>query len=161
MNGNSSRYLSFGPFTHPQRSADGVSAKLLLALASSLFVLLAGCAAGPALKDDPQQWQAKVTERANQRWALIAAKEFDKAFAMYTDASRKDFTPAMLQAQILRIRALTGAVDQVECGTEYCEATVNVVINLRIPRVGNKQQTAPFKERWVIESGELRLLRPE
>jgi hypothetical protein len=133
----------------------------LVVLASAVSAFGVGCSTAPSLKDDPQAWQAKTLQRANERWALIAAKEFDKAFAMYTEASRKDFTPAMLRAQIARIRALSGSVEQVECNAEYCEATVNVVINLRIPRVGNKQQTAPFKERWVVESGELRLLRPE
>jgi hypothetical protein len=149
-----SRALLIGIAAHLRQTSP-----LLFAIAISFAG--AGCSTSPALKDDPQFWQTKVTQLANERWALIAAKDFDKAFAMYTEASRKDFTPGMLRAQIVRIRALSGAVDQVECGTDYCEVTVNVVINLRIPRVGNKQQTAPFKERWVVESGQMRLLRPE
>ncbi len=134
------------------------------AVVALLFVIaitsFAGCASVPStIKEDPKFWQKRAVERANQRWAHIRAKEYEKAFAMYTQVSQKDFSPEILGRQIAQTRMSNGVAESAECKEEACEVTVNIDITIHIPRVGNKQQTVPFKEQWVVESGEIRLLR--
>jgi hypothetical protein len=136
----------------------------LACIASIASLWIAGCATkptAPSLAENKAYWQEQAMQRANLRWAHIRAKRYGEAYAMYTQASRKDFTPEMLARTIQNIRANDGKVDRAECTDEKCEVWVNVELTFKIPRVGNKQQIVPFAEQWVPEEGEIRLLRPQ
>jgi hypothetical protein len=140
------------------------------AVAAVAAALLGGCAtspnegdateaSAPSLRENRAVWEQRARDRANERWAHIKEKRFDKAHTYFTAASSKGFTPEMLSINIQNLRASEGAVDRVECTDEKCEVWVNVSITLRIPRVGNKQQLVPLREDWVIEKNEFHLLR--
>jgi hypothetical protein len=134
--------------------------KSLRAFACSLA--LTACVSAPQLptfKENPKFWETRVVERANQRWAHVRAGEFAKAHALYTEASRRNFTAADFERQIKQTQMNDGVAESAECTVEFCEVALSVKLTLRIPRVGNKQQTAPFRERWVIENGDIYLLR--
>jgi hypothetical protein len=156
--------LSTKPQPNGSFSAKAISLVLLLFLVF-VSISLSACTtappakAMPSIKEDPKFWEKRTMERANQRWAHIRAKEFEQAFAMYTQTSQKDFSAEMLSRQIAQTRMSNGIAESVECNEEVCEVTVNIEITMRIPRVGNKQQTVPFKEQWIVEAGEIRLLR--
>ncbi len=108
---------------------------------------------------DKAEWEKLATERANARWALIAEKKFEEAFAFYTDASARDASPAVLGVNMRNMRALGGKVESADCSPTQCEVSVGVTVLFPIPRVGNKQQIIPFKEIWTPEKGTLRLIR--
>jgi PBP1b-binding outer membrane lipoprotein LpoB len=114
-----------------------------------------------AVQLDRTKWESVARERADARWEHISAKRFKEAFAMYTDASRRDISPDHLARDIRNIRALSGKVDTVACDADKCDVRVNVTLVIRIPRVGNKQQTVPMTEVWIPEAGEMRLIRPQ
>jgi hypothetical protein len=137
------------------------------ALCFALPLAIAACASAPptpsapaALIFDKEKWEALVRERVDARWQYIEKKDFEPAFAFYTAASRKDLTYQTLALNIRNMRAVTGKADTVECTPEKCDVKVNVTLTVRIPRVGNKQQTVPFQEVWIPENGSLYLIRP-
>ncbi len=138
-----------------------------LLLSSILIGLIAGCAtkspepsAPPPLVFDKAKWEALARERVDARWQHIEKKDFEPAFKMYTEASKKDATFQLLALNIRNMRAIAGKADTIECSPEKCDVKVNVTLVIRIPRVGNKQQIVPFQEVWVPENGSLYLIRP-
>jgi hypothetical protein len=143
--------------------------KSLVAMAGLATALLVGCASGPEkapeLKPPPVfdkvVWEAMAIQRANERWRLIQQKNYAEAFAYYTAASRKDVTPANLETNIRNMRASAGNAVAADCNPEKCTVSVDTTVSIRIPRVGNKQQTVPFPEVWVPENGSLYLIRPQ
>jgi hypothetical protein len=136
------------------------------ALCAAVLFSMAGCASTQRpiepvpLTFDKAKWEALARERADARWQFIEKKDFEPAFNFYTAASRKDATYQLLGLNVRNMRAVTGKADTIECTPEKCDVKVNVIITIRIPRVGNKQQTVPFNEVWVPEKGSLYLIRP-
>lgn len=157
-------FFSLKPYSNQRFNSKAISLVSLLFLVL-VSILLSACTTAPpakvmpSIKEDPKFWEKRAMERANQRWVHIRAREFEQAFAMYTQASQKDFSAEMLSRQITQTRMSNGIAESAECKEEVCEVTVNIEITMRIPRVGNKQQTVPFKEQWMVEAGEIRLLR--
>jgi hypothetical protein len=141
----------------------------LHALASIGAVLAAGCASTaektlelkPPPAFDKPVWEALAVQRANERWQLIQQQKLPPAFEYYTAASRRDVTVANLEANIRNMRASAGKAVSAECAPDQCTVTVDTTVTIRIPRVGNKQQTVPFTEVWVPENGSLYLIRPQ
>lgn len=148
----------------PSLFRDISSRSIKICVLWTAIVLVSGCASTPTtvvptLKDGKAFWEARALERANTRWEHIVAKDFDKAFNMYTTTSRKAFSPELLRRTIAHTKMIDGKVDRVVCGDESCEVWVNTTLIISIPRVGNKQQIVPFREQWVVEDNEIRLLR--
>lgn len=135
------------------------------ALLLLLSAFLSGCAtpgssqSGEVLAYDKTKWESLAVARADERWRLIGEKKFDQAFEYFTVASRRDVTSTVVATQARNLRVESAKADSAVCTPEQCEVTINLTVNLRIPRVGNKQQTFPFKEYWAPEAGTLRLIR--
>ena len=137
------------------------SSSLLVAvlfLSAGVFTL-GGCASVPSLAENPAIWVEIAKKRSVERWQLLLASQYDKAFAMYTTPSKANFDAAGLRAMVGGMRTKAANVTDATCNPEYCEVGVDITVTIRLQRVGLKQQVVPVRERWVVEDSELRLIR--
>lgn len=127
--------------------------------ALAVCFLSTGCVTAPTMEEDSAYWEAKAKVAAEQRWSQIAADNYDAAHAAFTEASKVAYTPSDLRSHWGQFRPQGGTVDSVKCSQELCTVRVLVSLSVRIPRVGFKQQRVPFVERWILEKGNLHLIR--
>ncbi len=127
--------------------------------ALAVCFLFTGCAIVPTIEEDSAYWEAKAKAAAEQRWFQIAADNYDAAYAAFTEASKVAYTSSDLRSHWGQFRPRGGTVDSVKCSQELCTVRVLVSLSVRIPRVGLKQQQVPFIEGWIVEGGDMRLIR--
>jgi hypothetical protein len=120
-----------------------------------------GCQTAPLdnIPKDPVAREQRAMARATERWQHIREKSLEKAYAMFTETSKKGFTIKDLEAQLVRTQMRGGTAKSAVCDADSCAVTVDVELSFRVPRVGNVQQVIPFQEQWLIEKGDFYLIR--
>ena len=112
---------------------------------------LAGCASL-----DGGNPEAQVTQRANERWKHMVAKEFDKAYAYSTPAFRDVVTPEAYRGRFGPAVNWVGAeVVRVNCAEPAkCVAVVRLDYSPLLGRSKAQTYSTHFDETWLLEGGQ-------
>ena len=92
---------------------------------------------------------AAVTERSNARWQAMIKGDFQTAYGMMTDASRKSVTLEGFRGRSRSVVFKDAKVQKVSCEAESCK--VDVFVTYDHPKL--KGVGFPATETWVIEHG--------
>jgi len=92
---------------------------------------------------------AAVTERSNARWQAMIKGDFQTAYGMMTDASRKSVTLEGFRGRSRSVVFKDAKVQKVSCEAESCK--VDVFVTYDHPKL--KGVGFPATETWVIERG--------
>ncbi len=125
------------------------------------IALLSACGSTGGTKTD--YWgspeEQKVAQRAEQRWALLSAGEYDKAWEFFTPGHKRfedkaAFGLRMRQKRVEWQGAQVQVVDCVEDGSS-CDVTIKIDYVYRSPRpmVGAIEATTELNEKWVKLKG--------
>lgn len=121
-----------------------------LALAAATLVGCASTATTPATP--PEQ---AVSERAQQRWDRLVAKDFDKAYTYLTPSYRGLKTPAQYANTFSNGASWQSAkVDKVTCeSAERCTAAVKIEVVV-LARGFTKPLESTLYETWLLDEGQ-------
>ena len=131
-------------------------------IAKSLFAatvvagLLGGCAtvqpnSVPVVVD----WAQRAQVRAVERWKLIAEKQYAKAYAYLSPASRSQMTPDAFERTMTNFGARGATATSATCEQTVCSVQLVLTVANRIPRVGVREMGIPHNESWLIVDGEI------
>jgi hypothetical protein len=132
----------------------------LLALFAAIS--LSGCATGPsataekATAFDPHK---RALERSAARWKALTDKRFDEAFTFLSDASKVGTSASEYGLAMQRLAYTSAAVESAACEDAVCTVKSTITLPIFIRGVGARQQTIPVEERWIVNNGELWLIR--
>lgn len=129
-----------------------------LILISAATALLAACGAStperPASKLTPEE---AVAQRAKERWDLLIAKEYGKAYEYLTPGSRAVTTKEAYIRKLLvvRLKWQSARVVRVTCEEpDHCDAVVSVNSLVRLPQLQDEMLVpSPSHEQWIRSAG--------
>lgn len=100
--------------------------------------------------------EAQVTQRANERWKHMVAREFDKAYAYSTPAFRDVVTPESYRGRFGPAVKWVGAeVVRVNCPEPAkCVAVVRLDFSPLLGRASGQTYNTHFDETWLLENGQ-------
>jgi hypothetical protein len=133
--------LTNGCTTSPANQNAGKEVKLLDKLPSSELEVIA-------------------KDRAQERWKLLLAKDFDKAFDFYTTPSKVGIDSTFLAGYVNNLRVRNAVVKKAQCENNKCEVDFDLTIAMNVPRIQPISMDIPLKEVWIVEQNELRFIRP-
>jgi hypothetical protein len=114
---------------------------------------VAGCASVPggglSSASPAEVKAAAVTERANARWQAMIKGDFQTAYDMMTDASRKAVTLERFRGRSRSAVFTDAKVQKVACEADSCK--VDVFVTYDHPKL--KGVGFPATETWIIERG--------
>lgn len=132
----------------------------VLALLAS--IALGGCATGPSATGektaafDPQK---RAVERSAARWKALTDKRFDDAFAFLSDASKTGISAGEYGVAMRRMGYTSATVESAACEEGVCVVKSTITLPILVRAVGARPQTIPVEERWIVNNGELWLIR--
>jgi hypothetical protein len=124
-------------------------------IAAIAAVVAAGCAttSGGLAPDSPAAMKEKVVaERANARWQALIERDYGKAYAFFSPASREATSLSKYQAQIQAIEYRAVKVDKVECVEAVCK--VMLTLTYDFPPAKVRGVVTPLDEDWIIDKGQ-------
>lgn len=133
------------------------AAALLLAVIG--VALLAACQTAPKMSDDKAFWEAKVEQRARDRWQALIDRRYADAYKYFSEPSRQGLSLEQFERQMKAIEPKTVSVRTVKCAAEQCAATLDVTMEYSVPRIGKRQMPLPVDEVWVANNNEVFLVR--
>lgn len=92
---------------------------------------------------------AAAAERSNARWQAMIKGDFQTAYDMMTDASRKAVTLERFRGRSRSVVFREAKVQKVSCDAESCK--VEVFVTYDHPKM--KGVGFPATETWIIERG--------
>jgi hypothetical protein len=117
------------------------------------MAVLAGCASVPggglSSASPAEVKAAAVTERSNARWQAIVKGDYQTAYDMMSDASRKAVTLERFRGRSRSVAFRDAKVQKVSCEADSCK--VDVFVTYDHPKI--KGVGFPAIETWVIERG--------
>ena len=125
-------------------------------------IALGGCATGSSATSektvafDPQK---RAVERSAARWKALTDKRFDEAFAFLSDASKVGITASEYGVAMQRMGYTSAAVQSATCEESVCTVKSTITLPKFVRGDGARQQTLPVEERWIMNNGELWLIR--
>ena len=142
--------------THSPSTIRSFLATLLASIAVN------GCAITPAptvekpTSFDPQK---RAIERSVDRWKALTDKRFDEAFIFLSDASKLGTNAGEYGAAMQRMGYTSAIVESAMCDDGVCTVTSKITLPISVRGVGARLQTLPVEERWIVNNGELWLIR--
>jgi hypothetical protein len=131
-------------------------------LAILTSIALCACATGSSTMSekvtvfDPQK---RAVERSTARWKALTDKRFDEAFAFLSDASKIGVTASEYGSAMQRMGYISASVQSATCEESVCTVKSTITLPIFVRGVGARQQTLPVEERWIMNNGELWLIR--
>jgi hypothetical protein len=123
-------------------------------------LLVFGCATVPqSMTDDVQRWEKRVSDRAEQRWVDAIAGRTQAAFALYSKSSRVDYPESMVKRHVDSLRATGAKVVSAKCSEKSCNVTLEISVQVAVPRISARAFPIPAQERWVLEDGDVYFVR--
>ena len=124
--------------------------------AAAITGLLSGCAtlqpeSAPVVVD----WTQRAQNRAVERWKFIAEKQYAKAYAYLSPASRSLITPDSFERTMANFGARGATASSAICEQSVCSVQLVLTVANRIPRVGVREMSIPHTESWLIVDGEI------
>ena len=133
---------------------------LLLTVLAATFV--AGCATNVnSGADKPAAFdlQKRAIERSTTRWKALTDKRYSDSFNFLSEASRLGTTASEYGASMQRMGFVAAVVEGATCDASSCTVRANVTLPIAVRNVGTRLQTLPGEERWILNNGELWLIR--
>lgn len=130
-----------------------------LVLASACAIFLTACQTAPKMSDDKAFWEAKVEQRARDRWQALIDRRYADAYKYYSEPSRQGLSFDQFERQMKAIEPKAVSVRSVKCTAEQCAATLDVTMEYSVPRIGKRQMPLPVDEVWVASNNEVFLVR--
>ena len=130
------------------------------ALAATLF--LAACATTSIATIQtltPEQMQKRATERSIARWKALTDKRFSEAFAFLSEASRVGMSALEYEASMKRMGYMAANPESASCDDSICTVKTTVTLPIFVRGVGARPQNVPVEEQWILNNGELWLIR--
>ena len=134
----------------------------LFVTVSITICALSGCATDSsvaAVKIARFDMQKRAVERSAARWKALTDKRFDEAFAFLSDASKVGTNASEYGAAMQRMGYLNATADSASCAEGACTVKSTITLPVYIRNVGSRSQTLPIEERWIVNNGELWLIR--
>ena len=131
-------------------------ARQSVAIVSVLAGLLSGCAVNPAgVSEASLSKEQAVGKRAEERWALLLAKDLDRAYQFISPATREVLSLATYKAMV-NPRLWTGAkVSRVECSSdEICKAIVQLAYKVNMKMGASFVGEQEITEAWRRTEGQ-------
>ena len=131
------------------------------ALAATV-ALLSACATtgvGPAQKMTADQMQKRAIERATARWKALTDKRFGDAFAFLSQASKEGILASDYEASMRRMGYISANPESATCDDSICTVTTAVSLPVFVRGLGARPQNVPVQEQWILNNGELWLIR--
>jgi hypothetical protein len=134
---------------------------------SAFFMLIAALVVGacattaapPTGKLSAADLQKRALERSAARWKALTDKRFEESFAFLSEASRVGTTPSEYAAAMQRMGFVAATNDEVSCEETLCILKTKVTLPVFVRNVGARLQTIPIEEHWIVNNGELWLIR--
>ena len=105
-----------------------------------VFLGISGCVSAP-----PRSDQEIVAEKAQKRWNLLVAGDFNAAYEMISPAGRSAVTQGGYSNSLKRDFWKGARVDGVKCASpELCE----VRLEIEYEYMGRRMKT-PYEEKWI------------
>lgn len=122
-------------------------------------VILSGCQSTPRMLEDKAFWEAKVEQRARDRWQALIDRRYSDAYKYFSEPSRQGLSLEQFERQMKTIEPKAVSVRTVKCAAEQCAATLDVTMEYSVPRIGKRQMPLPVDEVWVASNNEAFLVR--
>jgi hypothetical protein len=125
-------------------------------------IVVSGCAVSPVptaekpITFDPQK---RAIERSTARWKALTDKRFDESFAFLSDASKLGTSAGEYGAAMQRMGYAAATVESATCDAGVCIVNSKITLPIGVRNVGARLQTLPVEERWIVNNGELWLIR--
>ena len=103
--------------------------------------------------------QKRAVERSAARWKALTDKRFDEAFSFLSEASKVGTNATEYGAAMQRMGYLSATSDSAVCDETVCTVKSTITLPVYIRNVGSRPQTLPIEERWIVNNGELWLIR--
>ena len=129
---------------------------------STTCILLAACAttgAGPAQKLTAELLQKRAIERSTARWKALTDKRFSEVFAFLSEASKVGMPAAEYEASMKRMGYIAANPESASCDDSICTVRTTVKLPIFVRGVGARPQNVPVEEQWILNNGELWLIR--
>ncbi len=130
-------------------------------LAFAIFA--SGCATSvstspgrPAILD----LQKHAIERSTARWKALTDKRYGDSFDFLSDASKLGITASEYGAAMRRMGVVAATTEGATCDADSCTVKSIVTLPIAIRNVGARLQKLSAEERWILNNGELWLIRP-
>ena len=105
-----------------------------------VFLGISGCVSAP-----PRSDQEIVAEKAQKRWNLLVAGDFNAAYEMISPAGRSAVTQGGYSNSLKRDFWKGARVEEVKCASpELCE----VRLEIEYEYMGRRMKT-PYEEKWI------------
>ena len=130
-----------------------------LAAAAALLTACATTGAGPAQKLTGEQMQKRAVERSIARWKALTDKRFSEAFEFLSEASRVGVSAIEYEAAMKRMGYIATNPVSASCDDSICTVKTTVTLPIFVRGVGARPQNVPVEEQWILNNGELWLIR--
>ncbi len=130
-----------------------------VAVTASLLTACATTGAGPTPKLTGEQMQKRAVERATARWKALTDKRFSEVFGFLSEASRVGMSPIEYEAAMKRMGYIAAIPDSASCDDSICTVKTIVTVPIFVRGVGARPQNVPVEEQWILNNGELWLIR--
>ncbi len=130
-----------------------------VSVAATLLVSCATTGAGPEQKLTGEQMKNRAIERSTARWKALTDKRFSEAFGFLSEASRVGVSAAEYEASMKRLGYLSSNFESASCDDSICTVKTMVMIPIFVRGVGARPQNVPVEEQWILNKGELWLIR--
>jgi hypothetical protein len=131
----------------------------VLVVASALLGACATTGTGPTQKLTAEQMQKRAIERSAARWKALTDKRFGEAFGFLSEASRVGLLAADYEASMRRMGIMAASPESATCDDSICTVKTSVTLPIFIRNVGARPQNVPVEEQWILNNGELWLIR--
>ncbi len=138
------------------------SLKRPLALVVLFSFAVVGCASGGGSSQGTTpsfDAQKRAIERSAARWKALTDKRFEESFSFLSEASKVGTNMGEYAASMQRMGFVAANVVGATCEESVCTVTSNVTLPVFVRNVGARPQTVPVEERWIVNNGELWLIR--
>ena len=131
-------------------------------MATLMSLALGGCAtvASPTgekkVAFDPQK---RAVERSTARWKALTDKRFDESFAFLSEASRVGTNAGEYAASMQRMGFVSGRAESAACVDAICTVKSTITLPIFVRNVGARVNALPVEEQWIVNNGELWLIR--
>jgi uncharacterized protein YhdP len=107
----------------------------------------------------PEALEKIAKQRSEEFWRNVVEAKYSEAYAMLTDSSKEAVPLRRFAQQIASLRILGAQLEQVKCVENSCTAKQKLEVTMRVPKIAPQKVSLDHEDVWLLESGELRLVR--
>ena len=131
-------------------------------MAMLMSLTLGGCTTVASSTDEKKvafDSQKRAVERSTARWKTLTDKRFDESFSFLSEASRVGTNAGEYAVSMRRMGFVSAKVDSAACVDIVCTVKSTITLPIFVRSVGARVHTLPVEEQWIVNNGELWLIR--